>query len=295
MRTIQLTLAYDGTRYAGWQIQPNRMAIQQIVEQAIVDLTGERVKVAASGRTDAGVHALAQIATFNSGLNISLDAYRHGLITRLPADIVVTSVIERPVAFHARFDAVRKTYRYVIHISRVPSPWLTNYVWWLRSPLNVAAMQAAADSLIGTHDFRSFETQWPNRTSSVRTVFEARWQTCAVWQPWATPADHTPASDVGPFLIFDISADGFLYNMVRTIVGTLVPVGRSRRTPDDVLRILESGDRRLAGDTAPACGLYLSHVETELNETRLKERRSRLHQWQLSSDSYGDNSLDGVS
>ncbi len=290
MRTIQLTLAYDGTRYAGWQVQPDRLSVQQVVEEAILKLTGERVKVAASGRTDAGVHALAQIVTFNSRLNIPIEGYRWGLITRLPEDVIVTDACERPYAFHARFDTVRKTYRYVIHVSRTPTPWLRNYVWWHRSSLDPERMQQAADVLVGTHDFRCFETQWPNRSSSVRTIFAATWSRCPVWQPWSpaavSPSGFSPdvpepaASARGEFLCFDVTADGFLYNMVRAIVGTLIHAGRGRWQASDLQRILESGDRTHAGDTAPATGLYLAHVETVVDEQLLSERRAKLQRLQ---------------
>ncbi len=277
MRTILLTLAYDGTNYAGWQVQPDRLSVQQVVERAIEELTGERVKVAASGRTDAGVHALAQLATFNTALAIPIEGYRHGLVTKLPADVVVIAACEMPDGFHARFDAVRKTYRYVIHVAPTPSPWLRNYVWWQRGALDVPAMQAAADLLVGTHDFRCFESQWPNRQSSVRTIFAARWSRCANWQPWESETTTTTA-DAQPFLCFDITADGFLYNMVRAIVGTLIPIGRGRSTVAELRRILEVGDRSHAGDTAPAQGLYLAEVVTEVDESRLADRRKRLEQ-----------------
>ena len=282
MRTVLLTLAYDGTHYAGWQVQPDRPTIQQVVEQAIGKLTGESVKVAASGRTDAGVHALGQLVTFNSRLNISLEAYRRGLITQLPDDVVVLDAQERPYGFHARFDTVRKTYRYVIHLSPTPAPWLRQYVWWQRGSLNFEAMQQAAAVLTGTHDFRCFETQWPNRESSVRTIFAANWSRWATWQPWSPPEkpEVGATSPGGSYLCFDVTADGFLYNMVRAIVGTLIHVGRGRWTAADVQRILETGDRCHAGDTAPAQGLYLAHVETELREELLEERRRRIAAWE---------------
>lgn len=292
MRTIQLTLAYDGTRYAGWQVQPNRLSLQSVVEQALLDLTGEPVKVAASGRTDAGVHALAQIVTFNTRLQIPVEGYRWGLVTRLPDDIVVTAAAEMPFGFHARFDAVRKTYRYVLHISRTASPWLRHYVWWHRGRLDIAAMQAATQSLLGTQDFRAFETNWPNRSSSVRTIFSAEWTACSTWTPWATDLPEPTVPSIEPvlahcadgFLIFEITADGFLYNMVRTIVGTLVHIGRGRWSADDMARIIAAGDRRQAGDTAPAQGLYLAHVQTEIDLERIARRRTVLEDIALLDD-----------
>jgi tRNA pseudouridine38-40 synthase len=292
MRTLCLTLAYDGTAYCGWQRQPGGRSLQEVVEQALSEFTGERVHAAASGRTDARVHAVGQLVSFHTASNIPVDAFRWGLVTKLPDDIVVRDVVEQPYGFHARFDAVRKRYRYVIHSSRTASPFLRNYVWWHRGPLDDAAMQAAADVVVGTHDFAAFETQGPNRSSSVRTVFEAQWMRCGEWTPWSAECRmsnvecrkegmrlFSPALSPQPlapdFLGFEITADGFLYNMVRSIVGTLVHVGRGRWMADDVRRILESRDRRVAGDTAPPQGLYLMDVETIVDEPRIAERVAR--------------------
>jgi tRNA pseudouridine38-40 synthase len=291
MRTLCLTLAYDGTAYCGWQRQPGGKSLQEVVEQALSEFTGERIHAAASGRTDARVHAVGQLVSFHTATDIPVEGFRWGLVTKLPDDIVVRAVVERPYGFHARFDAVRKRYRYAIHSSRTASPFLRNFVWWHRGALDDVAMQTAADVLVGTHDFRCFETQWPNRSSSVRTVFEARWTRCREWEPWVhgqssvgsgqllkteDSGDSSPLTtdhgQTSPFLCFDIIADGFLYNMVRAIVGTLVHVGRGRWTADDVRRILEAGERRLAGDTAPPQGLYLMEVETVVDEQRIAER-----------------------
>ncbi|MDX1969406.1 MAG: tRNA pseudouridine(38-40) synthase TruA [Planctomycetaceae bacterium] len=293
MRTIRLTLAYDGANYSGWQVQPDRTSVQQVVEQALWELSGERVKVAASGRTDAGVHALAQVASFNTSLNVPVDAYRWGLVTKLPSDVVVTNAEEVPYGYHARFDAVRKTYRYVIHASRTAIPWLRNYVWWHRGDLDDGAMQQALEVFLGEHDFRCFETQWPNRSSSVRTIYEARWTRTSTWMPWCTEGPLLSGQTLGangesaispdrvegaPFLCLEITANGFLYNMVRAIVGTLVPVGRGRWTVDDIRRILDTGDRSHAGDTAPAQGLYLANVVTVVDLDRIADRLARLEQ-----------------
>jgi len=286
MRTLCLTLSYDGTNYCGWQRQPGETSLQEIVERALSEFTGERIHAAASGRTDARVHAIGQLVSFHTATDIPVEGFRWGLVTKLPDDIVVRDVVERPYGFHARFDAVRKRYRYLIHNARVASPFLRNYVWWHRGELDLDAMQAAADLLVGTHDFRCFETQWPNRSSSIRTVSEAQWTRCDEWKPWSADcrgdmARSSLALGSQPsalsFLSFDIAADGFLYNMVRAIVGTLVHVGRGRWTADDVRRILESGDRRLAGDTAPPQGLYLMEVETVVDEARIAERVARWH------------------
>lgn len=272
-----MTLSYDGTNYCGWQVQPNGIAIQAVVEQAIKDFTGEEIRVIASGRTDAGVHAVGQVTSFTTRSTAPCRGFLHGLARYLPEDIVVRDVQEAPNGFNARFDARRKWYRYVIHNSLIRIPFLRNAVLWQRSPLNVDAMHAAVQRLVGTHDFRCFETQWPNRSSSVRTVFHASMTRTHAWDAWQSspvipaihPAGPPPESPPGliethpdqPFLCFDIEADGFLYNMVRAIVGTLIHVGRGRWNADDLERILTSGDRTHAGETAPAQGLYLMRVD----------------------------------
>jgi tRNA pseudouridine38-40 synthase len=303
-RTVCLTIAYEGTRFGGWQSQPGGQSIQQHLERALSLVTGETIRVAAAGRTDAGVHAIGQLVSFNTLSTIPPRGFCHVLVPHLPPEIVVRDAVERPFGFHARFDCTRKRYRYVIHRSAVPWPWLRNLAWWYRGPLNEVAMHEAAAMLVGTHDFRSFETNWPNRSSSIRTVFAARWIATPYWQPWllqpqtsepgptepaplhGTAVVAPPQPQPGPvstlrhdrpqesehYLIFEICADGFLYNMVRSIVGTLVHIGRGRWTAADVGRILQAGDRRLAGDTAPAHGLYLVDVDTVVDEARIAER-----------------------
>ena len=277
-RTLKMTLAYEGTNYCGWQVQPNGISIQSVVEQALSEFTGEPVRVTASGRTDAGVHAVGQVTNFTTRSTAPCHGFLHGLPRYLPDDIVVRDVQEAAAGFNARYDAKRKWYRYIIHNSRIRVPFLRNAVLWQRSPLDDVAMHTAVQCLVGTHDFRCFETQWPNRSSSVRTIYHASIKRITAWDAWdasdlasTLPGDTTekaslnsfsePASNDPSFLCFDIEADGFLYNMVRAIVGTLIHVGRGRWTPADVARILNSGDRTHAGETAPAQGLYLMRVE----------------------------------
>lgn len=258
LRTLRLTLAYDGTHYCGWQVQPNGVALQAVLEQALREYTGEAIKVAASGRTDAGVHAVGQVVSFRTSLPAPCEGFRRGLQNRLPDDVIVRQVEEAPYQFHARFDAVRKRYRYVIHNSPVRWPFLRHYAMWHRSRLDAEAMHAALQVLVGTHDFRCFESDWPNKLSSIRTVYEAR---IARYGSAAVPAlAGAPATEGDDFVCLDITADGFLYNMVRSIVGTLLHVGRGRWGVAEVRQILENQDRRHAGDTAPAQGLYLMEV-----------------------------------
>ena len=158
-RTLRMTLAYDGTNYCGWQIQPNGIAVQAVVEQALGEFTGESVRVVASGRTDAGVHAVGQVASFTTRSTAPCHGFLHGLPRYLPEDIVIRDVQEATTGFNARYHAKRKWYRYVIHNTRIRTPFLRNAVLWQRSPLDEAAMHAAVQFLVGTHDFRCFETQ----------------------------------------------------------------------------------------------------------------------------------------
>lgn len=264
MRNIRLTLAYDGSDYVGWQVQPNGRSVQAVVEEAIQNLTGESVRILVAGRTDSGVHALGQVANFRSECSIPCENIQRGLQTFLPKDVVVLNVQDVPAEFHATYSAKRKRYRYVIHQSQVRSPFLERYVWWRSGELDVLRMQQAADALLGTHDFRCFESHFPNKATSVRTVMGARWFRAggwAVWNPWSLAPSKNPCEQDGPFLCFEIVADGFLYNMVRAIIGTLVKVGQRRWLPEDVRSIIEKGDRALAGETAPAQGLYLVSVD----------------------------------
>ncbi|MFQ5733899.1 MAG: tRNA pseudouridine(38-40) synthase TruA [Planctomycetaceae bacterium] len=295
MRNIRLTLAYDGTNYVGWQVQPNGPTVQAELETAIRKLTGETLRVTASGRTDSGVHALGQVANFHTACSIPAEKFCPALEGLLPRDIAVRHADEVPADFHATYSARRKRYRYVILNHRRPYPFLRNYVLRVAQPLDVDAMQAAAEELIGTHDFRSFESQFGTCAGSERTVMEAAWGRAAEWPLWdvrkprrlpGETAATQPTADGGrsfkpepevlagsrtggDFLSFDIVADGFLYNMVRSIVGTLLNVGRGRWTPRDVRHILEKRDRADAGETAPAHGLYLVSVDYDDESTRI--------------------------
>jgi len=242
MRNIRLTLGYDGTDFNGWQTQPGFRTVQETLEAAIAAITGEPVRVNASGRTDAGVHAVGQVANFYSNTRHAADVLHRAVNAHLPADIVISEAADVPQAFDANRDAKRKLYRYVIHDGPVPNPFLRRYCCHSRHRLDVQAMRQAAEPLRGRHDFHSFETDWPNRMSSVRTV------------------THLAVNRLADWIWFDVEADGFLYNMVRAMAGTLINVGRGYWPVSQVSLILGAEDRRTAGPTAPAQGLFLMRV-----------------------------------
>lgn len=243
MRNIKLILSYDGSDFFGWQTQPDRRTVQETLEKAISDLTKEeRVVVHASGRTDSGVHAVAQVVNFHTACGYSTANLLNALNARMPQDIVISEAVEVAADFHANYSAIKKMYRYVIHNGKTPNPFLRKYCYFFRKPLDLQQMQRGAEVLIGKHDFACFETEWPNRASSIRTINLLR------------------INRVGDWIWIDVEADGFLYNMVRAITGTLIQVGRGYWEPTEVERILASKDRTQAGPNAPASGLFLMKV-----------------------------------
>jgi tRNA pseudouridine38-40 synthase len=269
VRNIRLTISYDGSAYVGWQVQPNGPSVQAAVEAAILKLTGESLRIFSAGRTDSGVHAIGQVANFQTTTTIPCDQIQRGLQNFLPEDIVVRDARDVPLDFHATHSTVKKRYRYVIRNSREKSPFLRQYAWNVSVDLDDRAMHDAAQVIVGRHDFRCFESHFPNKASSVRTVLEATVVRDSGWPVWWHTQSllHPPTAGDDEYICFDIVADGFLYNMVRAIVGTLVRVGRGTWSADDVRRIIEDGDRSQAGETAPACGLYLVHVDYDEADT----------------------------
>jgi tRNA pseudouridine38-40 synthase len=243
MRNLKLTIRYDGTEFFGWQTQPGRRTVQETLEAAVAEITREqRVRVNASGRTDSGVHAVGQVANFYTATKLDCATLLKAINAKLPDDVCVREVAEVPQSFCANKDAVRKTYRYVIQDGRLQDPFMRQYAWFVRQPLDAAAMARASRCLLGRHDFRCFETEWPNRLTSVRTI------------------THLSVNRFGEFIWVDVEADGFLYNMVRAIAGTLVQVGRGFWPEGQVAEVLEAMDRTKAGPTAPAAGLFLMRV-----------------------------------
>ena len=250
---FKLIVAYDGTEFSGWQRQRSQRTVQGAVEQAWCEITGEEVSVTASGRTDAGVHAVGQVVGVASDCPFSCQQIRSGLNAKLPDDVVVLCVENAPDGFHATNDAKSKHYRYLIHNDRRPPLFDRRYVWHVPGPLDVDAMHSAAQALLGRHDFASLQSAGSPRESTVRTIFDVsvdRAGPASLDQPW-----------VDSRVSIDVVGDGFLYNMVRTIAGTLVRVGQGRRPEDWIEEVLGSRDRRAAGQTAPAQGLSLVSVE----------------------------------
>lgn len=243
MRRIRLIIEYDGTDYYGWQYQPNARTIQGIVEEQTGRIVNEKVTVIASGRTDAGVHALNQVAFFKTESSVSCEALQRGLNALLPHDIVVKEVSEAGDDFHPRYSATGKIYTYQILNRPYPSALLNRFSWFIRAPLNIGLMNEAATHLIGEHDFSSFRASSCGAPHPVKTV-RAAW-----------------FRKEGDLLVFEIEASGFLHHMVRNIVGTLVDVGTERMTTGYFKELLHSRDRRLAGITAPPQGLFLKEVK----------------------------------
>jgi tRNA pseudouridine38-40 synthase len=242
MRNFKLVVSYDGTDFHGWQTQPGLRTVQETLEEAVAALTGQCQRVNASGRTDTGVHAVGQVVNFHCDTQLGADVFVRGLNAHLPEDVIVREATEAPESFDANRDARRKLYRYVIHDAAVPDLFMRRYCHHSRYRLDTGVMVRAAEVLKGEHDFACFETEWPNRASSVRTI------------------THLALNRMGDWMWLDVEADGFLYNMVRAIAGTLLNVGRGYWPETQVAEILRSRDRTQAGPTAPACGLFLMRV-----------------------------------
>lgn len=242
MRNLRLLLEYDGSAYAGWQVQPSRPTVQGALQAALERLTGAPVKVVGAARTDAGVHALGQVANFKTESPHPCATFRRALNALLPRDIVVREAVEAPLSFDARRSATGKTYRYTLLVRADPSPLHRSFSLHVPPPLDLPAMAKAAGALLGRHDFSAFRSSSCEAPHPVRTVWEARFL------------------EDPPFGHFVISAEAFLQHMVRSIVGTLLQVGRGRRPPEQVAAILAGRDRARAGPTAPPHGLFLEKV-----------------------------------
>ncbi len=262
-RTLRLDLAYEGTHYHGFGKQPNRLTVQEVLEEALARSLGERVRVIPAGRTDTGVHADGQVVSFTTRGRLAPEELARAVNAHLPQDVLVHGVAEMPPEFDARRSAIRRHYRYLIWQQRLPSLWWRRWAWHQTADLDISAMQAAADQLVGTHDFGSFaggRSQEPLGRSTIRAVTRAGW-----WQD-------------GNLIGFEITANAFLRHMVRGIVGTLTEVGRGRMDPADFGSIFQAADRRKGGPNAPPHGLtlirvdYPAHFTPSVHESETKER-----------------------
>ena len=262
-RTLKLTIAYDGTNYAGWQRQTNGIGIQQVLEDEIAAITGAHRPLNAAGRTDAGVHAAAQVASITIDHPIPADELLRALNARLKAgDIRIRSIDEMPDRWDARIFAKAKTYRYAIWNGAPPSPFLRHVVWHVPQALDVDRMQRATAALIGEHDFVVFQGRGSDVLTTIRRVLSAEIVEMNMHtdQPIALSPLDNAAADGGRLLRFEISGTGFLRHMVRTIVGTLVDIGRGNMEVEDMRAIIDAKDRARTGQTAPAHGLMLWKV-----------------------------------
>lgn len=242
MRTIRLTIEYDGTAYSGWQKQPNGLAVQQVIEEALFRLLGETVTLKSSGRTDAGVHAHGMPAAFHTTANVPLRAFVEGTNRFLPPEIAILDAAEVPAGFRPIADALAKHYRYTIYNGLVRSPLLRFYTWHVRDTLNMTAMLKGAAYFTGLHDFAAFRASNCVARTTVRRVDRVS----------ITRDDET--------VRIDVVGGGFLKNMVRVMAGTLVDIGRGRFEPEHIQWLLQNRDRKQGGVTAPACGLCLMKV-----------------------------------
>lgn len=260
MRRILLTIAYDGREFVGWQVQPNGVSVQEILEREICRFSGEDVRLYSSGRTDAGVHAAGMMAHFDTTTSLPVRAYREAVNGRLPGSIAIRDAVEAPSEFHARFSAVGKWYRYTLYCNEVRSPFAEGLSWHIRRKLNLTAMEEGLAFFAGEHDFRGFRASSCVAKGTVREIFAVR------------------LVDGGEQVHIDICGSGFLQHMVRIMVGTLVEVGLEKRSAEEIAELLKTGERGAAGLTAPPDGLMLREVwydrEVLMQEVALWGRKS---------------------
>ena len=243
MRNIKLTIEYDGKDFKGWQKQPNKPNIQGEIERAIYNITKEEVDLIGSGRTDAGVHALGQVANFKTNSNIPIEKLALAINSQLKNTIIIKKAEEVDERFHSRYNAKHKTYRYIINNSPCGTAIYRNLEYCFPIKLDVAKMQEAAKYFEGEHDFKAFKSSGTSAKNSVRTIYNAS------------------VKQEGEKIIIELTGNGFLYNMVRIISGTLLDVGLQKIKPEEIKNIIEEKDRQKAGKTLPAHGLYLVEVK----------------------------------
>ncbi len=252
MKNILLEIEYNGTNYCGWQIQNNAMSVQYKIEEAIEELTGEEIRINGAGRTDAGVHAMGQTATFKTETNIPPLSISKALNQKLPVDISIISSREVPMDFHARFSAKGKIYRYLILNRQQRSPFYEERAYKYGKKLDVSAMKEAAGYFTGIHDFKGFMASGSSVEDTVRRI------------------DRLEVSLNKNLISIEVEGNGFLYNMVRIIAGTLLECGEKRKNPDEIPGIISSCERRSAGRTLPGYGLYLVKVKYSESDLKIK-------------------------
>lgn len=248
MRNIRLDIAYDGSAYCGWQIQPSNITVQEMIEKALSKIHKREIDIIGSGRTDSGVHADMQVANFETDIDsIPAQNYRKAINSLLPLDIRILRSREVSMSFHSRFDAVRRTYKYYIKLAEVGHPRYRDFCYLVRKPLDLTVLNNLARELVGEHDFTTFAAAGDQAPTKIRTIYSA------IFYP------------EGEFIVFKICGNAFLQRMVRSLTGTLLDMCWKGNTPSDLKTILESKDRSLAGTTAPARGLFLNKVEYPIN------------------------------
>lgn len=245
---VKMVVAYDGTAYHGWQIQPNGISIQQVLNETLSELLGEEITVTGASRTDAGVHSLGNVCVFDTTTRMPAEKISYALNQRLPEDIVVQESCEVDESFHPRFSKSRKTYEYRILNRKMRMPTRRLDTYFFHYDLNLEAMQKAASYVVGVHDFKSFCSANSQSETTVREIYS-----CTVEKE-------------GDIITIRVTGNGFLYNMVRILAGTLIQIGDGRKSPEDMIKILEACDRGAAGPTAPACGLTMIGLEYEEKE-----------------------------
>lgn len=257
MKRIKLVVAYEGTNYCGWQIQPSGITIESVLNQALSELVGEDIKVTGASRTDSGVHSLGNVAVFDTNTRIPPEKICYALNQRLPEDVVVQSSCEVAQDFHPRHCYSEKTYEYRILNRKIPIPTLRRDTYFYYRNLNVDKMKQAAEYLAGTHDFKSFCSIHTTVEDTVRTILSCE------------------AEQKESVITIRVTGTGFLYNMVRIIAGTLVQVGVGEKEPEDIIKILEKKERSAAGPTAPAHGLTMIGIEYKDGADGQKEKDNR--------------------
>mgnify|MGYP001106611512 CR=1 FL=1 len=242
MRNIKLLIQYEGTNYSGWQTQANALAIQEIIEKAIRKVTGEKVNIIGSGRTDGKVHALGQVANFYSNSKIPADRFKYALNINMPDDIKIIESVEVDNQFHSRFDAIKKRYKYLIYNNPMPNPIYRNFAYHIERKLDMEEMQKSLIYFIGEHDFKGFMGPRTQVTNTIRRIY------------------NIELREINDMVHITIEGNSFLRHMIRIIVGTLVYIGLGKIQRKDLPEIIKSKDRTIAGPTAPPQGLFLERV-----------------------------------